>query len=136
MNDITKLENELALLNAARYADGPHKGHRVVERDPAYRRDVFAKQTQLAEMKQTEKQTVRLHPDQNAGLTRQLQVQANPDVQRLQSAMGAKNPATGRRWVEDKPALRGEIERGLASVIRGGRFTMSPDLEAAVRQPK
>jgi hypothetical protein len=53
-------------------------------------------------------------------------------VKALQGALGAKNPANGRRWVEEKPALRAEIEKGLGAVMHGERFTMSTDLTALV----
>lgn len=132
MNDITKLENDIALLNAARYADGPHKGARVVEVDRPYARDVFAKQVQLAEAKAAEGKQVRINEHQLHGLNNYDRLQNNVNVKTLQGALGAKNPANGRRWVEDKPALRIEIEKGLSHVMTGERFTMSPELAAIV----
>jgi hypothetical protein len=130
--NITELENEIALLNAARYADGPNKGRRLVEVDRPYARDVFQKQIDLANLKTAEAKQVRIGEHQLHGLNNYDRMQGDANVKALQGAMGAKNPANGRRWVEEKPALRVEIEKGLGAVMHGERFSMSPELSAIV----
>lgn len=132
MTDINSLENEIALLQAARFADGPHKGVRVIERDPAYARQIFAKEVQLAEAKTAEGKKTRINEHQLHGLNNYDRMRNDPNVKALQGAMTVKNPATGRRWVEDKPAIRVEIEKGLGAVMHGERFSMSPELAALV----
>jgi len=134
--NINELENEIALLNTARYADGPNKGKRLVEVDRPYARNVFAKQVQLTEAKAAEAKTVRISPDQMHGLNRTDRVNSktNPDLAALERALGAKNDK-GVRHVEVKPALRAEIEGAMAKVYAGGaegRVQMSPELSAIV----
>ena len=136
---INDLENEVAILQAAVHSAGPHAGKRVYETDAKYRAAVFAKQVEITQLKEAERKQVHINPEQarqlNSRWTRE-EWHNNVNVKALQGALGAKNPASGRRWVEEKPALRAEIERGLANTFDGQRTAMSAELTAIVRGDK
>jgi hypothetical protein len=133
MTDIAKLRNDIAVASAARDS---RTNVRLMETDARYRASVFNMQVELAEAEKTAGTGgVRIGEHQLHGLNTYDRFRNDPGIKAAQAVQGAVNPASGRRWVEEKPALRAEIERTVgAYMATGERLPMSADMKIVADQ--
>lgn len=110
MSEVRELEDKILLM---RNAIDSRTGKPMVEVSPRYARELFAERTRLAVMKEDSRyKAPRINAQQLATMNR-------ADLDLIARASAVKNPATGRRLVEEQPALREKLFTARTQVMSG-----------------
>jgi len=122
MNEqIRELENHILVLMTAKN----DRGQKVYDVDPRYKRAVFAKQVELAEMKETDAKTVRVSPEDQANNAAYAAYQERQHAARV---LLNDNQVPLEQQLKARATLRGEsqptpVAPAAQSVGRGAIFS-------------